>query len=171
MLGSLTPVERGEVLDALVVAHPELEAEAERLAGEQLSSVSIEQVTSDVEAAMVWIPLDALAARAGRVRGRGYVDETEAAWELVDEAIEPFRSDLTRRAGLGLLDAAGSLAVGIVAGLHRVRDPEMGTVLAYAGEDAPSELAAGVVDLAARLGVDVLEDAAESYWPSWEDLR
>lgn len=160
------------MLDELVVTHPELEAGAERLAGELLSSVSIEQVTSDVEAAMVCIPLDALAARAGRVRGRGYVDDTEAAWELVDEAIEPFRSDLTRgagrsdltrRAGLGPLDAAANLAVGILAGLRRVRDPEMGTVLAYAGEDAPSELAAGVVDLATRLGVDVIEDAAESY--------
>jgi hypothetical protein len=45
--------------------------------------------------------LDALGARVGRVRGRGYVHETDAAWELVEEAIEPFRSDIERRAALG----------------------------------------------------------------------
>lgn len=170
VLGSLTPVERGQVLDALVIDHPELEGDAERIAGELLSSVSIERVAADVEAALIGIPLDVLGSRAGRVPG-GYVHETDAAWELVEEAIEPFRSDLTRRAELGHPDAAKSLAIGIVAGLHQVRGPEMGTVLAYAGEDAPSELAASVVDLAARLDVDVPEEAAATYWPSWADLR
>ncbi|MGF1597284.1 MAG: hypothetical protein ACFCVK_10205 [Acidimicrobiales bacterium] len=99
-LGSLAPVERGEVLDALLIAHPELNDEAERIARDLLTAVSVEQVASEVEAALRWISLDALAARAGRVRGRGYVHETEAAWELVDEAIEPFRSDLDRQASL-----------------------------------------------------------------------
>lgn len=170
-LDSLTPAERGEVLAALLVAHPELEGEAAGLASELLSSTSTEEVASDVQAALLWIPLDALAARAGRVRGRGYVHETDAASELVEETIEPFRSDLERRATLGLTDAAAVVAVGIVAGLYGVRDPEMGTVLAYAGEDAPSELAAGVLDLAAKLGLAIPDDAAETHWPSWNNLR
>lgn len=171
LLGSLTQVERGELLDALIVAHPELEVEAEQLADELMSSVSVEQVMSDVEASLVWIPFEALGNRAGRVRGRGYVHETDAAWELVEEVILPFRSDLERRAGPGYPDAAASLAIGIVAGLHQVREPEMGTVLAYAGEDAPSELAASVLELAAKVGVDIPDDAAEILWPCWDDLR
>lgn len=89
-------------------------------------------------------PSDALATRAGRVRGRGYVHETDAAWELVEEAIEPFRSDLERRAVRMASYAAASVAIGTIAGLYRAREPEMGTVLAYAGEDASSELAAEV---------------------------
>jgi hypothetical protein len=104
------------------------------------------------------------------VPGRGYVDETEAAWELVEESIEPFRSDLDRRAAVGLLDAAANLAVGIVAGLYRARDPEMGTVLAYAGEGAPAELAEGTLDRAAKLGVGVPDDAPGAHWPRWSDL-
>jgi hypothetical protein len=171
VLGSLTPAERGEVLAGLLVAHPELEGDAERIAKDLLSSTSTEQVAAEVEAALVWIPLDALGARAGRVRGRGYVHETDAALELVEEAIEPFRSDLERRAALGLTDAATRVAVGIVAGLYRVREPEIGTVLAYAGEDAPLELAAGVMHLAAKLAVGIPDDAAETYWPDWDDLR
>ena len=50
-----------------------------------------------------------LGARPGRIRGRGYVDETEAAWELVTEAVDSFRADL-RRTELDLTDAAATLA-------------------------------------------------------------
>lgn len=169
-LGALAPAERGEVLDRLLIAHPELNDEAERIASELLTAVSVEQVASEVELALSWISLDALAARAGRVRGRGYVHETEAAWELVGEAIEPFRSDLDRRAALGLVDPAANLAVGIVAGLYRAREPEMGTVLAYAGNDTQVNLASEVLDRAAELGVTVPDDAPLSHWPHWSDL-
>lgn len=169
VVGSLTLVERGEVLGVLLSAHPELEGEAERVAGALLLSVSVEQIASEVESALVGIPVDALAARAGRVRGRGYVHETDAAWELLEEAIGPFRADLERRAALGVDEAATSVAVGIIAGLHRVREPEMGTVLAYAGDEAPPELAAGVLDLGARLGVVIPDDAPGKHWSSWTD--
>lgn len=169
-LGALDPTERSKVLDVLIAERPELAVEAERLAAGLLASVSIDQVASDVEAALVEIPLDELGARAGRVRGRGYVHEVDAAWELVEEAIEPFRTDLGRRAALGLLDGAASVAIGLVAGLHLVREPEMGTVLAYAGEDAPCELARDALDLAAKLGVEIPEGAANDHWPDWADL-
>ncbi len=158
------------MLDALLVAHPELNDEAARIASDLLTAVSVEQVASEVEAALVWISLDGLAARAGRVQGRGYVHESEAAWELVDEAFEPFRSDLDRRAELGLFDAAANLAVGIVAGVYRARDPEEGTVLAYAGENTPTDLAAEILARAARHGVTIPDDAPGSFWPRWPDL-
>ncbi|MEO6495567.1 MAG: hypothetical protein ABIP99_22280, partial [Ilumatobacteraceae bacterium] len=109
-------------------------------------------------------------ARAGRVRGRGYVHETDAAYELVNEVIEPFRLDLDRRAALGLLAPAANLVVGIVAGLYRARDPEDGTVLAYAGEDTPIEIATAVLDRAAELGVTIPDGAPGSHWPRWSDL-
>jgi hypothetical protein len=63
------------------------------------------------------------------------------------------------------------VAVGIVAGLYRVRKPEMGTVFAYAGEDAPSELAASVIERAEKLGLAIPIDAAETHWSDWDDLR
>lgn len=155
----------------MLVVHPELAGEAERIASELLSSTSSNDVATEVEAALLWIPLDALAARAGRVRGRSYVHETDAAWELVEEAVAPFLADLERRAALGLSDAATSVAVGIVTGLYRVREPEMGTVLAYAGEDTPSELAGSVIERAGKLGLAIPVDATETNWPRWDDLR
>ena len=170
VLGSLTPVERGEVLTTLLSAHPELLSEAERMAGALLSTVSVEQIACEVESALTGIPLDALAVRAGRVPGRGYVPEYDAAWELLEEAIGPFRVDLQRRAELTVDQAATRVAIGIVGGLYRVREPELGTVLAYAGDDALPELAASVLHLAATLGVVLPGDVPGEYWPSWTDL-
>lgn len=170
VLASLTASERGEVLTAMLVDHPELESEAERIASERLSSISPEEVAAEVESVLVSVPLDDLAARAGRVRGRGYVHETDAAWDLIEEAIEPFRADLERRASLGLTGAATDVAVGIVTGLYRVREPEMGTVLAYAGKDTPDELASGVMSLAAKLELTIPNDAAMACSPNWADL-
>lgn len=104
--------------------------------------------------------------RSGRIRGRGYVHETEAAWETLGEAVEPFLADLRRRAGLGL-DAAADVAAGIVAGLYQCREPEDGTVVAYAGPDSLSELADEVMSEASKLGVAVSADIADQFWPDW----
>lgn len=51
-LDSLSPGERGQVLDALITERPELSTEAERIAVELLGSVSIDHAASDVEAAL-----------------------------------------------------------------------------------------------------------------------
>jgi hypothetical protein len=138
----LAPGERGEVLAALLAAHPDLADEAERLATGLLASPSLEEIASEVEWELTQLSLEDLAGRAGRVPGRGYVHETEAAWELAEESIETLLDDIERRAALGLADAATRVTAGIIAGLYRLRQPDDGTVLAYAGEDAPSELAA-----------------------------
>jgi hypothetical protein len=62
------------------------------------------------------------------------------------------------------------VAAGILAGLYAVRDPEGGSVLAYAGPDAPRELADEVLREADRLGLEIPEGAPERWWPEWTDL-
>jgi hypothetical protein len=140
-LDALTGDERATVLTQLVATHPDLADEGERLALELLATATIDGIADDVASALLDIPLEDLASRCGRVRGRGYVHETEAAWELLGEAIAPFVADVRRRATLGLADAAAIVVTGIVAGLYRCRASEDGTVVAYAGPDAVSELA------------------------------
>jgi hypothetical protein len=158
------------VLDELLAERPELRAGAEQVARRLLVSVTAEDIAAEVSSALTGIALEDLAARAGRVRGRGYVHETDAAWELVHEVVAPFLADVRRRAGLGLRGAAGTVATGIVAGLYEVRDPEDGSVLAYAGPDSPGELADEVLREAGRLGVEIPDDAPVQWWPRWTDL-
>ncbi len=111
-----------------------------------------EVVANEVARNLQRIPLEALAARAGRRRG-GYVHETDAAWALLEETVQPYVDDLQRRARLGLTDAAGQLAQGLVAGLYRCRDAQDSTVLGYAGEDAAEQLAEWAVREAVAAGL------------------
>ncbi len=165
-LDALSGAEHARVLADLLASHPELRPEAEDAARRLLDDASIGAIAESVACALEDIPLDALAMRSGRVRGRGYVHETDAAWEIVHESVEPFLADLRRRASLGL-DAAADVAAGIVTGLYQCREPEDGTVVAYAGPDSLAELAEEVMNEASKLGVVLSPDLPEQFWPDW----
>lgn len=165
-LDALSGAEHARILAELLTSHPELRSEAEDAARRLLDEASVDAIAESVAWALEELPLDALAMRSGRIRGRGYVHETDAAWELLEEAVEPFLADLRRRAILGL-DAAVDVAAGIVAGLYRCREPEDGTIVAYAGPDLLSELADQVMNDANRLGVVLSPDVAELLRPDW----
>lgn len=62
-----------------------------------------------------------LPAHAGRTR-YGYVEPAVAAWWLLEQAVEPWLEDITRRATLGLSDAARRLGLGVLQDLYYVRD-------------------------------------------------
>lgn len=158
------------MLAVVLEAHPELVGEAESAARQLLAAVTVDDVAAEVSSTLRLIPLEELGVRAGRVRGRGYVHETDAAWEIVEEAVEPFLADMRRRASLGLAGRAAVVATGVVAGLYRVDPPEDGSVLAYAGPDVPGELADAVLNEAGRLGLDIDPEAAGQYWPRWDGL-
>jgi hypothetical protein len=85
-LDALSGAEHTRVLAELLTSHPELRPEAEDAARRLLGDASIEVVAQAVVRALEELPLDALAMRSGRIRGRGYVHETEAAWEILEEA-------------------------------------------------------------------------------------
>lgn len=166
VLTTLVGDEHAAVLADLLDAHPELCDHAERLARDSLGIVNVEHLADAVRTTLASIPLDDLGARVGRVRG-GYVHETDAAWDLVDEAIEPFHTDVRRRATVGLPGAAAALATGIIAGLYQHREPDEGTVVAYAGPDAIDHLADEVHTLIEDLELELPDDAGDRYWPEW----
>lgn len=105
VLDALSGAEHARILAELLTSHPELRSEAEDAARRLLDDASVDAIAESLAWAIEDLPLDALAMRSGRIRGRGHVHETEAAWEILEEAVEPFLADLRRRSGLGL-DAA-----------------------------------------------------------------
>ena len=147
------------VLTELLASHPELRGDADRIALALLAEIDADEVAESVEAELRAADLDQLASRAGRVHGRGYVHEGEAASEILEELLQPALDDLARRASLGLGDAAGRIGLGLLRGLSRCRDDvEMGTVLAYAGPDAVDELAGSVELVMAKANVRLPAD-------------
>ena len=101
-----------------------------------------------------------LANRAGRTR-YGYVEPTEAAWQLLEEALEPWLEDIARRAALDLRDAALDLAIGILAGLHSVDGCTNDERLLSWAPDCASEASDSVVRALTRAGLDGHDERLE----------
>lgn len=107
------------VLFALLERHPDLRAEAVKVANAALTTVDLEEVADSVADAVLRPELDDLNGRAGREHGR-YVTPGEAAWEVLHEQVEPFLADMRRLVDLGFEVAATATCQGIVRGLRRL---------------------------------------------------
>ena len=148
LLDRLHPAESVAVLSALLEMHPDLVPDAERLARAAIQEVDVEAVARTVENAVCHLDLDDLGERSGRRRG-GYVEPTEAAWELIQEAVAPFLGDLGRMIDLGFRKAAIDMCAGIVLGLYRSAGQSTDGPLAWA-EDCPAECACEAISMLAR---------------------
>ncbi len=131
VLDQLKPAEAGIVLQRLLAAHPDLHAEAGQIARALLGEVSFEDVAGEIETAARALDLDDLNCRAGSHRW-GYQDPSDAAWELLEEVVDPFLEDMKRQAELHLEAKALEICKGIVLGLYSVRHkPNGSTVLGW----------------------------------------
>ncbi|MBU2500075.1 hypothetical protein KJ682_01970 [bacterium] len=148
LLDRLHPVESASVLGALLEMHPELAPDAEELARAAMQEVDVEAVAATVGDAVCHFDMDDLGERSGR-RRRGYVEPTEAAWELIQEAVAPFLNDLERLVDLGFRKAAIDMCTGIVLGLYRAARQSTDGPLAWA-EECSAECACEAVSKLAR---------------------
>jgi hypothetical protein len=131
VLDKLQPGEAALLLERFIAAHPDFRNEAERIAHSVLGGVSFCEIADEVEDAIRQFDLDDLNSRAG-AHSWGYTEPTEAAWELPDEALQPFIEDMKRHLGLGLQDEALEICQGIVLELYRVRDESEDEFLGWA---------------------------------------
>jgi len=151
VLDRLKPDEAEAVLHRLLAAHPRLREEARQMARDLLDEVSFEDVAAEIEWAARQLDLDALNSRAGRHRW-GYKDPTDAAWELLDEVVEPFLEDMKRQAEVRSAAAALEICKGVVLGLYALRHRRDGdTVLGWA-PDYAVETAMRAVEMCATGG-------------------
>jgi hypothetical protein len=165
-LAELDPVEHAAVLEEVVRQHPELRVEAERIAREQLMNVDQDHVAVEVESELYSLCSDELNGRAGRQRA-GYVEPTEAAWELLEEAVEAFDGEVKRLIALGMTGPAVDTALGMIAGLCRCDGCEDGELLLSWAPDFPLDHASGIVDQLAEAGIELPSDLIVAAAPEW----
>lgn len=174
LLARLNPAESAGVLRSLLERHPQLVAEAEDLAEAAVTDVDVEAIAEDVEQVVLGLDLDDLNSRAGR-HSWGYVEPTEAAWELLEEAVDPFIEEMKRQIDLGFEAAATATCAGIVLGLYRCRGKNSDQVLGWA-EDFPAETARHAVATLARSSVAKhrrawrIADTILARVPEWVDI-
>jgi len=165
-LAELDRNEKAAVLDELLRLRPGLRAEAERVAREQLIDTDVERVAEAVADELEHLGSDELAGRAGKHRW-GYVEPTEAAWELLEEAVGAFDREIERLLVLGLTGPAVDTALGVVAGLYRCRGCDDGDVLLSWAPDFPLEHAGGVVDRLTKAGLEPPAESVADLAPEW----
>jgi len=137
--------ESAAVLRRLLEAHPDLAGEAEKIARSLLHEVNYEEVSAAIEDEIRAQDYEALNARAGRHEW-GYVEPWEAAWEILEETVEPFREDMKRHLELGLEGEALEICKGLVLGCYRLSEQEGGDVLGWA-PDFPAEAAGQALEV------------------------
>jgi hypothetical protein len=162
----LTAAEKSDLLDQLLAASPKLRKQAEAYAVGRMSDEDQDAVAADVESALCGLDIEELNGRAGYRPGVGYVHPSEAADEILDEALQPFLDDLHRRAKLGIASAATEIAVGILRGLYRCRDGASETLLEYS-PDYAIERASDVLDQCGKLGIELPVAELADLAPAW----
>jgi len=156
--------------------HASFTAEAEKLATELMVTSSSEDTAASVFEAVTSLDLQDLNGRAGATPG-GYVEPTDAAWELLEEAVEDFLADMRRRVECGLKEAAVVMCHGIVAGLYRAKEKDSDGPLGWA-PDFPAEEAGHAIAELLRAGPgqtrDVIRarllEAIVADAPSWAEM-
>ncbi|MBN1420699.1 MAG: hypothetical protein JXP34_18145 [Planctomycetes bacterium] len=143
-LDRLEPGEAQGVLEAILKEHPHLRERAEEIARSVIGDVSFEDVAGEVEWALTSLDLDDLNSRAGR-HSWGYVGPGEAAWELLQEAIDPIIQDMDRQMDLGLAREARESCKGLLLGLYTVRKCKGDGCLAWA-PDFPAQTAGEILE-------------------------
>lgn len=145
VVDALDGTEAKQLLAALLDAHPGLLAEVAGLADGQLGAVTAESTAAEVAFALEGLSVEDIWERAGSHADGSYVEPTEAAWEVVEEAVAPFLADLRRRVELGRGAEATALCRGVLRGLYSISQAD-GEFLDGHAPDTLEEAAASAVE-------------------------
>ncbi len=105
------------VLERLAAQDAKFEEAIEAAARELMSNVDSEEVAAEVREALELLQPEDVWDRSGRKR-HGYVQPGEAAWEIFEEAMQPFRTQLKKRLELAIGQVADSYCLGILKGTY-----------------------------------------------------
>lgn len=143
VIEQLAPDEALAILKALAASDEQL---ANRIA--EMGLVYLDSVDTAAVAAGLYDDLEALAVeevwdRSGKTR-YGYVETGEAAYQMIEEVIDPYLKQLKKYQTLGLLAEARKLCMGLLLGLYQFERESRSEFKNWA-VDAPGEFAATII--------------------------
>ena len=141
---SLNPNEAARVLKGLLDEDPLLTKKTYDMAVKVAGNVDAETVRGQVFSALDRLGMDDLNGRAGRTQ-YGYVEPDEAAWELFEEALNPFIDEMRKNQRRALPATAKAYCIGTIEGLLYYRDNSRSDLRDWL-EDAPGEYIDTVVE-------------------------
>jgi hydrogenase maturation factor len=155
---SLNADEAARVLSDMLDDDANLIKKAYAAAVKAAGEVDADTIMNKVFSSLDRLDFDDLNSRSGRTR-HGYVEPTDAAWELFEEALEPFIDEMKRNQERALPAVAKAHCVGIVRGLKMYEEGSSSDLADWVA-DAPSEYVDTVVE-EWKKGNPASEDIAE----------
>ncbi len=133
-----------QILQKLANENPVVAKRIEEIAEVSLRGVDIEDVADDVYYDLNSLEVEDVWDNSGSTRD-GYVDPTEYAWEMFEEALEPYMEDINKYQKLSMSVEAKNCCMGILKGIYKF-DTESTSEYKDWAVDAPSGLFEQVLD-------------------------
>jgi hypothetical protein len=140
----LSDGEASLVLKHLLDDTPDLMRTVYDIAVKVAGDVNADDITCDVFHELDMLDVDNLSGRSGRTR-YGYVDPGDAAWEIFEEALQPFVDEMKKNQQRSLPVAAKAYCVGIIKGLVKYEEESSSEFKDWV-TDAPGEYIDTVID-------------------------
>lgn len=140
----ITPDDAFVILQTLAKEDKEIAKRIQQLAMEYLSDVDVEGVADEVYSALDFIDVEELWDRSGSTRD-GYVDPGDMAWEMFEEALQPFLDEMKKHQKLSMPNGAKYQCMGILQGIYRFEKESKSEFKDWA-VDAPGEYFGTVLD-------------------------
>jgi hypothetical protein len=116
-LNAIAGADAIEILRILADRDKELSKEIDSIAHDLLADVSLIEVAGCVQAELASLAVEDVWDRSG-ARRDGYVDPGEAAMQVFEVALEPFREDMLKHLQLSILEQAQTICLGILRGIY-----------------------------------------------------
>lgn len=148
LIAACSDEEKAAVLDTVLSLHPEIAADAERLARAVLDAADSDDIAEEVIDALT--PLDDLPAGT----------PADATTDVIELALEPHLATIDRRAQAGLDDSAATVALGVLRGLYEYRDvPACDTF----------DTAEALERRLSKHGIELAPEDYNEYLPDWSE--
>ena len=158
------------ILRILANDEPKIAKRIEEIAEKSLWDVDVEDIAEDVYFDLNSLAVEDVWDNSGGTRD-GYVDPTEYAWEMFEEALEPYMEDIEKYQKLSMPAGAKNCCMGILKGIYKFEKKSTSEYKDWA-VDAPSEIFIRVLD-EWKEGQNSPEDIAEveeyakTNFPDW----
>ncbi|MDR1309166.1 MAG: hypothetical protein LBL95_04625 [Deltaproteobacteria bacterium] len=140
---NLNAREASQVLNNLLSDNHDLTKKAYEIAKKVATDLDVDAIMDEVFFELDNIDLDDMNGRAGRTR-HGYVEPSEAAWEIFEEALNPFIDEMKKNQQRKLPSAAKAYCIGIIKGLRKYEETSSSDFKEWV-TDAPGEFVYSVI--------------------------
>ena len=118
IIDQLSPYDALAVLKILARRDAETAARIAEVARAHLRGVDLEDVAFILYDKLTLLKPEEVWDRAGPTR-HGYVDPTDAAYEMIEEVLDPYLEDLQKYQEIGMSDEANQICMGLLLGFYR----------------------------------------------------